>query len=207
MRFELEQLGSVNQLAPIQYTEQQKNYKQLSIRRNQLETERKVILNFIDDIERKKKKAFMNAYNRINESFSYFFEKLTGGGRGWLSLENPEAPFTCGLDIFVQFPGKVSRLVAGASGGEKSVVAVAFIFSIQRLSPTSFYIFDEVDAHLDPYNAERLADLLKEQSQKSQFIVITLRDVVTDRAEILYGVYTQNGISKIVSTKMLEVLA
>ena len=175
-------------------------------RRNQLEKERKVILDFIEDIERKKKEAFMKAYDQINESFSYFFEKLTGGGRGWLSLENPEAPFTGGLDIFVQFPGKVSRLVAGASGGEKSVVAVAFIFSIQSLSPTSFYIFDEVDAHLDPYNAERLADLLKEQSRKSQFIVITLRDVVIDRAEKLYGVYIQTGFSKIVSTKMMKVM-
>jgi chromosome segregation protein len=68
-------------------------------------------------------------------------------------------------------------------------------------------VFDEIDAHLDPYNAERLADLLKEQSSNSQFIVITLRDVVIDRAEKLFGVYIQRGISKIVSTKMEEVLA
>lgn len=207
MRFEFTQLGSVNQLAPTHYDEQQRNYKQLSVRRNQLEGERRTILEFIDEIERKKRTVFSDAYDRVNESFSHFFQRLTGGGRGWLSLEKPEDPFSGGLDIFVQFPGKASRLIASASGGEKSVVAVAFIFAIQSLSPAAFYVFDEIDAHLDPYNAERLADLLKEQSSNSQFIVITLRDVVIDRAEKLFGVYIQRGISKIVSTKMEEVLA
>jgi chromosome segregation protein len=207
MRFEFDQLGSVNQLAPPHYDEQQRNYKQLSVRRNQLEGERKAILVFIDEVEQKKRAVFSDAYDRVNESFSLFFERLTGGGQGWLSLENPENPFTGGIDIFVQFPGKASRLIASASGGEKSVVAVAFIFAIQSLSPAAFYVFDEIDAHLDPYNAERLADLLKEQSSNSQFIVITLRDVVIDRAEKLFGVYIQRGISQIVSTKMEEVLA
>jgi chromosome segregation protein len=196
MGFEFEQLGSVNQLAPAHYDEQQSNYKQL-----------RAILVFIEEIERKKRAVFSEAYDRVNESFSLFFERLTGGGRGWLNLENPENPFSGGLDIFVQFPGKGSRLIASASGGEKSVVAVAFIFAIQSLSPAAFYVFDEIDAHLDPYNAERLADLLKEQSSNSQFIVITLRDVVIDRAEKLFGVYIQSGISQIVSTKMEEVLA
>ncbi len=207
MRFELEQLGSVNQLAPDQYNEQQKNYKQLSIRRNQLERERRVILEFIDEVERKKREVFIDAYLHVNESFTVFFEKLTGGGKGRLSLEKPEDPFSGGLDIFVQFPGKSSRLIAGASGGEKSVVAVAFVFAIQSLSPASFYMFDEVDAHLDPYNAERLADLLKDQSGNSQFIVVTLRDVVIDRAEKLFGVYIQNGLSHVVSTRMEEAVA
>jgi chromosome segregation protein len=207
MRFELEQLGSVNQLAPDQYNEQQKNYKQLSVRRNQLERERRAILEFIDEVERKKREAFIEAYMRVNESFTVFFEKLTGGGKGRLSLEKAEDPFAGGLDIFVQFPGKASRLIAGASGGEKSVVAVAFVFAIQSLSPASFYMFDEVDAHLDPYNAERLADLLKEQSVNSQFIVVTLRDVVIDRAEKLFGVYIQNGLSHVISTRMEEAVA
>jgi len=207
MRFELAQLGSVNQLAPTHYDEQQRNYKQLSVRRNQLESERRAILAFIDEIERKKRAVFVDAYDRVNASFALFFERLTGGGRGELRLEKPEDPFTGGLDIFVQFPGKASRLVASASGGEKSVVAVAFILAIQSLSPAAFYVFDEIDAHLDPFNAERLADLLKEQSANSQFIVITLRDVVIDRAEKLFGVYIQHGISQTVSTKMEEAIS
>jgi len=207
MRFEFQQLGSINQLAPDQYHEQQQKYKQLSIRRNQLEQERKSILDFMDEIERRKREAFLEAYTQVNTNFSYFFEKLTGGGNGWLSLQNPEEPFAGGLDIFVQFPGKAARLVASASGGEKSVVAVVFIFAIQHLSPASIYLFDEIDAHLDHHNAERLADLLREQAADSQFIVITLRDVILDRAEKLFGVYIQNGLSRVVSTKLPELVA
>jgi chromosome segregation protein len=206
MNFELEQLGSINQLAPQQYSEQQKNYKELSVRRNQLESERKTILEFIGEVERQKTNAFMETYNKVNKSFSFFFGELTDGGKGFLSLEKPEDPFLGGLDIFVQFPGKALRLISGASGGEKSVVAVAFIFAIQSLSPASFYVLDEIDAHLDPYYAERLADLLKKQARNSQFIIVTLRDVLIDRAEKLFGLYVQNGISKLISTKMVEVM-
>jgi chromosome segregation protein len=207
LRLEIEQLGSINQLAISQYDEQQKNFKELSIRRTQLELERGAIINFMEEIENKKKETFMQAFNSINNSFSKLFSKLTGGGDGYLSLQNPEDPFSGGVDIFVRFPGKGSRLIAGASGGEKSIAAVAFIFAIQSLSPAPFYILDEIDAHLDPYNTERLADLLKEQAAFSQFIVITLRDVVMERADRLFGVYIQDGISKIVALKVAEAAA
>jgi len=205
LQFELEKLGSVNQLAITQYSEQQINYKHLSSRLYQLEAEKKSIVDFMEEIEREKKEVFVEAYNEIKESFVEFFSKLTGGGVGYLSQQNQEDPFAAGIDIFVQFPGKNSRLIASASGGEKSVTAVSFIFAIQSMSPAPFYLLDEIDAHLDVYNSERLADLLKQQSATSQLIAITLRDVIMDRADWLFGVYIQNGISKIVSTKIEEV--
>jgi chromosome segregation protein len=201
---ELDRLSSVNQLAVEQYREQQSRYKRLSVKRNQLATERRSILAFIDEVEQTKRSAFTQSLHSINENFKAFFAKLTGGGRGHLTLQNPERPFEGGVDLFLQFPGKASRMIAGASGGEKSVAAVSFVFAIQRESPTPFYIFDEIDAHLDPYNAERLADLTKEQSQDSQFVVITLRDVLLDRADRIKGVYVQNGLSRIVSFKVAE---
>jgi chromosome segregation protein len=204
MRVEVERLGSVNQLAISQYQEQKDNYKQLSLRQNELEQEKEAILKFIEEIERRKKEAFMSAFNSVNENFRTFFAQLTGGGEGHLHLQNLEDPFTGGIDIFVQFPGKASRLVAGASGGEKSVTAVAFILAIQSLAPAPFYVFDEIDAHLDPPNSERLADLLRKQAKESQFIVMTLRDVMMNRAEKLFGVYIQNGLSHIVSMKIAE---
>ncbi len=204
MRFELEHLGSVNQLAISQYVEQKDNYKQLSIRQNELEKERRSIVEFMEEIERKKRETFVQAFKNINENFAEFFSKITGGGEGYLSLQNFEDPFAGGIDIFAQFPGKASRLIAGASGGEKSVAAVSFIFAVQSLFPAPFYVFDEIDAHLDPYNAGRLADLLKERSVNSQLIVITLRDVIMDRSDRLFGVYIQDGISRIVSAKIAE---
>lgn len=204
MRLESERIGSVNQLAISQYEDQKDSYKQLSIRQNELEKEKKSIIDFMEEIERRKRETFMQAFKSITESFAKFFSRLTGGGEGYLSLQNSEDPFAGGVDIFAQFPGKATRLIAGASGGEKSVTAVAFILAIQNLSPAPFYMFDEVDAHLDPYNSERLADLLKEQSASSQFIVLTLRDVIMDRAERLLGVYIQNGVSRVVSTRIAE---
>jgi len=203
----LERLGSVNQLAMAQYEEQKDNYKQLSIRQNDLEKEKGSIIRFMEEIERKKRETFMNAFRNINKNFTKFFSKLTGGGEGYLSLKNINDPFASGVDIFAQFPGKASRLIAGTSGGERSVTAVSFIFAVQSLFPASFYIFDEIDAHLDPYNAERVADLLKEQSSNVQLIVFTLRDVVMDRADRLFGMYIQDGLSRIVSTKIVEAIA
>jgi len=180
------------------------NYKKLSIRRNEIEGERRAIIQFMEEIERQKRDAFQLAYNRINEDFTNVFSKLTGGGRGWLELKNPENPFSGGLDLFVQFQGKSPRLITGASGGEKSVAAVSFIFAIQNMFPAPFYVFDEIAIHLDHYNAEKLADLLKEQSTNSQFIVITLRDVLIDRSDRIFGVYSNNGLSNMVSVNLLE---
>lgn len=205
MNFELERIGSVNQLALTQYNKQQVKYKQLSLNRNQLEKERKSIVDFMQDIERQKKETFITAFNNINEAFTTYFFKLTEGGEGYLNLQKPENPFSGGIDIFVRFPGKATRLISGSSGGEKSVAAVIFIFAIQKLFPAPFYVFDEIDAHLDSYNSEKLADLLKEQSINSQFICITLRDVFMDRADKLYGVYLQNGISRVISPRLMEV--
>jgi chromosome segregation protein len=201
---EMDRLSSVNQLAVEQYREQQSRYKRLSVKRHQLAAERRSILDFIDEIEQTKRSAFTQSLHSINENFQTFFEKLTGGGRGRLSLQNPDRPFEGGVDLYLQFPGKASRMIAGASGGEKSVAAVSFIFAIQRESPAPFYIFDEIDAHLDPHNAERLADLTKEQSRDSQFVVITLRDVLMDRADRILGVYVQNSLSRIASFKVAE---
>ncbi len=206
-RFELERLGSVNQLAVAQYNEQQESFKQLSVRRNQLEAERRAIVDFMEEIERKKKDAFMQAFNGIDQHFMRLFSKLTGSGNGQLSLQNQEDPFAGGIDIFVQFPGKGSRLIAGASGGEKSLTAVAFVLAIQSLSPAPFYIFDEIDAHLDPAYTEKLADLLKEQAVYSQFVVISLRDVLMERADRLLGVFIQEGASRIVTTRIAEAVA
>ena len=204
MQFELERIGAVNQLALSHYAEQISRYKELSLRLNELEREKQAIVRFMDEVERKKRNVFMEAFEKINQNLQEYFSKLTGGGNVTLKLENMDDPFSGGADMIVQFPNKPSIVVSGASGGERSVAAVAFIFAIQQLFPAPFYIFDEIDAHLDPYNSEKLADLLKEQSTNSQFICMTLRDVFMDRADKLYGVYVQNGISRVISPRLME---
>jgi chromosome segregation protein len=201
MRFEQELIGAVNQLALAHYDEQISRYRELSVRLNELEREKQAIVQFMDEIEAKKRKVFMDAFDKINASLKGYFSKLTGGGEATLKLENPEEPFSGGIDMLVQFPNKPSIVVSGASGGERSVAAVSFIFSLKEFTPASFYILDEVDAHLDAFHTTKLAEVLLEEASKIQFIVISLRPEMVNKAQKVYGVYERNGISSVITAK------
>ncbi|MCJ7761849.1 chromosome segregation protein SMC, partial [Candidatus Bathyarchaeota archaeon] len=204
MQFELERIGAVNQLALSHYAEQNSRYRELSLRLNELEREKQAIVQFMDEIEGKKRKVFMDAFGKINLNLQKYFAKLTGGGEATLKLENPDDPFYGGIDMLVQFPNKPSIVVSGASGGERSVASVSFIFALNEFTPTSFYILDEIDAHLDAFHVSKLADVFLEESEKSQFIVITLKPEVVNRAQRVYGVYERNGVSNVIAVKFLE---
>jgi len=205
LKLEFERIEGVNQLALSHYAEQIARYKELSLRLNELEREKQAIIKFMEEIESKKRKVFLEAFERINQNLQKYFSKLTGGGFATLKLENPEDPFVGGIEMIVQFPNKPSIVVSGASGGERSVAAVAFLFAIKEFTPAAFYIMDEVDAHLDAFHVSKLADLLLEESEKAQFIVITLKPEMVNKAQKVYGVYGRNGISQVVSARFLEV--
>jgi chromosome segregation protein len=204
MRFELERIGAVNQLALSHFAEQTSRYRELSLRLNELEREKQAIVQFMDEIENKKRKVFMDAFEKINLNLGKYFSKLTGGGGSSLQLENPDECFSGGIDMLVQFPNKPSIVVSGASGGERSVAAVSFIFALKEFTPVSFYVLDEIDAHLDAFHVSRLAELLLEESEKIQFIVITLKAEMVNKAQRVYGVYERNGVSSVVTAKFLE---
>jgi len=201
MQFELERIGAVNQLALSHYDDQISRYRELSVRLNELEREKQAIVAFMDEIEAKKRKVFMSAFDKINNSLKGYFDKLTGGGTALLKIENPEEPFAGGIDMIVQFPNKPAIVVSGASGGERSCSAVAFIFSLREFSPATFYILDEADAHLDAFHTTKLAELLRDEATKTQFIVISLRPEMVNKAQKVYGVYERNGISNVVTAK------
>jgi chromosome segregation protein len=204
MQFELERIGAVNQLALSHYAEQISRYKELSLRMNELEREKQAIVQFMDEIENKKRRVFREAFEKININIEKYFSKLTGGGISTLKLENVEEPFAGGIEMLVQFLRKPSIVVSGASGGERSVAAVAFLFALQEFTPASFYILDEIDAHLDAFHVAKLAELLLEESEKTQFIVITLKPEMVNKAQKVYGVYERNGVSNVIPAKFLE---
>ena len=159
---------------------------------------------FVDELISEKQEHFMTAYNQICENFSAIFSKLTGGGDGRLELQRPEDPFNGGVDLYIQFPGKPMRLASGASGGERSVAAIAYLLAIQRFLKAPFYLFDEIDAHLDDLNTSRLAEVLKENAVDSQFLMISLKDVMVHNADRIYGVFAQNGRSRVLALPMKE---
>ena len=204
LKKELTSIGGVNELAVSQYEEVKNNYKQLASRIYELEKEKLSILKFMNELDKQKLDAFMKAFNQVSQSFNEIFSTVTGG-TGRLFLEKPETPFDAGADVRLQFPGKTEMTIGAASGGEKSVGTVCFILSLQSIHPMPFYMLDEIDAHLDVLNSQHLADLLKRKSQGSQFIIVSLKDVTITRADTVYGVFIQDGVSQVINLPMQEV--
>ncbi|MEM2872187.1 MAG: chromosome segregation SMC family protein [Candidatus Caldarchaeum sp.] len=202
---EAKEVAVVNQLAVMQYDSIISNYKLRSSRINELEMERKRILEFIESINREEVEAFNKALERVSESFNFYFNQLTGG-EGYLRLENPQDPLNSGVEMVVRFVGKQPRSTSSVSGGEKSVSAVALILALQDLTPAQFYIFDEIDAHLDVVYVKNLVSLMKKMSSKKQIIIITLKDIIAEQADALYGVYMVNEASQVVKTRLSEVV-
>lgn len=206
LKKELGSIGGVNELAAKQYEEVKENYKHLASRIYDLEKEKLSIVQFMNELDRQKLGTFMRAFNQVSQSFNEIFSTVTGG-LGRLFLEKPENPFEAGADIRLQSPGKIEMAIGSASGGEKSVGTVCFILALQAIHPMPFYIMDEIDAHLDVVNSQRLADLLKSKSKGSQFIIVSLKDVTIARGDSVYGVFIQEGVSQVVSLPMQEARA
>jgi len=202
VRQEKNSLGAVNQLALDHYGEYMNNYKSQSTRINELEEEKAGILKFIEQVEKDKTAYFMVAFNEVCENFNHLFSRVTGGGDGRLELQKPEDPFSGGVDLYLQFPGKPMRLGSGTSGGERSVAAIAYLLAIQSFLKAPFYLFDEIDAHLDDINTSRLAEVLKDNSNEAQFLMVSLKDIMVHKADRIYGVFAQGGRSRVLALPM-----
>jgi chromosome segregation protein len=196
-------IGSVNRSADKQYAEMYVNYKSLSVRHNELEAERNSIIKFIESVESEKRKVFMSAFDRVGAEFKTIFEKLTGGV-GILELENPDEVFGGGIILRADF-GNGLRESSQHSGGQRAVTGVSMILAMQAVQQHPFYLFDEIDAALDAVNSNSLARFLKEKSSEAQIIAITLRDVFVAESDMTYGVYSAEGMSRVVHYKPAEV--
>lgn len=187
----------INLRADEAYVQVMEGYRGMSSRRNQLESERNSIVSFIEQIVKEKKDMFMEAYNKVDTDISTTFSRLTGG-TARLELENTDDVFAGGVMLLAAFPGKVARESTALSGGEKTITATVFLLALQSLKPSPFYLMDEVDAHLDAQNTERLSKVLTERSQNSQIIMVTLKDSTVAKASLIYGVYPRQGVSQVV---------
>jgi chromosome segregation protein len=191
----------INLRADEAYVQVVSGYRVMSIRRNQLESERNSIVYFIEQIVKEKEKVFMEAFQKVDSDIRTTFEKMTGG-LAWLEIENSEDIFSSGVMLLVRFPGKtVPRESTTLSGGEKTIAATVFLLALQSLKPSPFYLMDEVDAHLDAENTDRLSKVLFERSKNSQIIMVTLKDSTVAKATLIYGIYPREGASQVVKYK------
>ena len=192
--------SSLNAGAPSQFTEIAYGYRTSSTKKNLLEQERNKIVGFIESVEKDKRQTFLNAFDTVDKEVRDAFSKMTGGN-AWLELENEDDIFASGLNYIIQFPNKPKRESTSISGGEKSLAAIVFVLALQRLNPSPFYLFDEVDAALDAPNAEKLSNIIKERSEGSQFLMVSLKDSVVEKAKLIYGVFPKAGVSNVVKYK------
>jgi len=195
----MRELEPVNMKAVEQFREVEEKYSSLKETHEKLERERQVILNFMQEIEKRKREAFLSVFKELSENFGKIFSELSPGGEAKLVLECEEDPFKGGVEVVARPAGKEVLRAESMSGGEKSLTALAFILAVQRLRPSSLYVFDEIDAHLDDEKVPRVARLLKKYAENSQVIVVTLKDPIMSVADRLFGVTMEGGVSRVVS--------
>lgn len=191
-------LEPVNMKALEEYSQADERQKDLQLNIDTLLSESEQITQKINGFDELKKRTFMEAFDAINTNFQDIFAELSHG-HGRLELENPESPFTGGLIIRAQPRDKKMQRIEALSGGEKSLTALSFVFAFQRYAPAPFYAFDEVDMMLDGSNAERLARMVKRQSDSAQFVVVSLRRPMIENADHAIGVSLRaDGYSRVV---------
>ncbi|WP_425530570.1 chromosome segregation protein SMC [Wohlfahrtiimonas chitiniclastica] len=158
----------------------------------------------IHKIDQETRERFMSTFNAVNQDFSKLFPRLFGGGEAYLELKGEDA-LSSGVNIIARPPGKKPGTIHLLSGGEKALTAAALVFAIFNLNPAPFCILDEVDAPLDEANVRRLGALLKEMSDRVQFIFITHNKTTMSVAESLIGVtMSEPGVSRLVSVDLAE---
>lgn len=187
----------INLRADETYLEIIDGYQGMSNKKNQLEEERKSIVKFIEETGKEKELVFTNALKKVDDDIRKTFSDITSGN-AWLELEDPENIFSGGILLMVQFPNKQSRESTALSGGEKTMAGIVFLLALQSLKPSPFYLMDEVDAHLDAQNTERLSKILLLRSGNNQIIMVTLKDSTVAKSDLIFGVYPKNGISQVV---------
>ena len=169
------------------YEAVQNREKELKEKIETLTRERQEIINRMNGYEQLKKEAFLTTYNNINTNFKELYHKLSEG-EGTLILQNESNPFVDGLTIEAQPRDKKKQRLAGLSGGEKSVAALALVFAIQQYMPAPFYALDEVDQNLDSLNIDKLANMIQTQAHGPQFIVVSHRKPMIEVSDRSIGV-------------------
>ncbi len=199
----IERMGEINLNAIEEYNTLETRYTFLTGQKTDLESALTQLDEAIAKINRTSKKRFREVFDLVNAKFQEIFPRCFKGGHGRLVLTDEENLLESGIEIIAQPPGKKNTTVEVLSGGEKAMTAVALIFAIFLIKPSPFCLLDEVDAPLDEANVGRYNDLVKEMTDRSQFIIITHNKRTMQVADTLYGVTMEEpGISKLVSVNL-----
>lgn len=203
LKQQIKNLGPVNLLAYSEFEEEKQRLEFLTKQRDDLLNSEKDLVTAIEEINTNAKALFMETFHKIRENFINIFRTLFNpGDEADLKLEEDVDPLESKIEIIAKPKGKRPTNIEMLSGGEKTLTAIALLFSIYLVKPSPFCILDEIDAPLDDANVDRFTKILKDFSNNTQFIVITHNKRTMESADILYGVTMQEeGVSKLVGVK------
>jgi len=208
LKNEIKSYGNINPNAAIEYNKIKKRFDFLAAQKDDLLESKKNLEKLIKDINKRISDYFYKKFDEIKKCFKNYFKILFPLGNGEMQLEkgnggNGYTDDEIGVDLKVDIGNNKFVSLSLLSGGEKSLVSMAFLFSIYSINPSPFYVFDEVDAALDDVNIGRFLTLVQKFSEKQQIIIITHQKRTMEVADTIYGVTMQpSGISKIISEKI-----
>ncbi len=208
IKHSIKKLGSINVGAIEEYKEVSERYEFLKEQIDDIEKSKQELGKIIDDLTVSMSEKFLTQFNKINNEFKVCFADFFGGGNGEIVLEQPDNCLESPIEIKIQPPGKSVQNINLFSGGEKSLAAMALLFSVLKVTPSPFCIYDEVEAALDDVNVERFAKYMRKMTSDTQFISITHRRGTMEEADVLYGVTMQEkGVSKLLELQSAELAA
>ena len=204
-RADVEKLGQVNLAAIDELKEQSERKEYLDRQFADVTSALATLEEAMHKIDKETRTRFEDTFNRINDGLKAKFPKLFGGGHAYLELVGDDV-LSAGVAVMARPPGKRNSSIHQLSGGEKALTAVALVFSIFLIKPSPFCILDEVDAPLDEANVDRYNEIVREMTDRSQFIVITHNKRTMEAADNLYGVTMQEpGVSKLVNVNLAKI--
>lgn len=202
LRGKIERLGNVNLDAIDEQASLEERHTFLANQVQDLNESKTQLQQLIHRLNKQSREKFVETFEQIRINFQQIFRKLFGGGKADIVLEDADDVLEAGIEVIAKPPGKETRSISLLSGGEKSMTALALLFSVFRSKPSPFCFLDEVDAALDEANTERFTMLLREFQKESQFIVITHTKRTMSIADVLFGVTMQmQGVSKKISVR------
>jgi chromosome segregation protein len=203
LRSEMRNLGQVN-LGSIEECERLKAREDfLRNQQDDLLKAKDDLLEVIRELDEAAQVAFMETFEKVAIEFDEIFKRLFQGGTTQLCLTNPDDPLNSGVDVIVTPPGKRQQNLLLLSGGERAMTALALLFALLRVKPSPFCVMDEIDAALDAANTDRFAEMVREFSDRSQFIIITHNPRTMEKTDVLHGITMQEpGVSKLISVEL-----
>jgi chromosome segregation protein len=201
----LAMLGKVNPLALEEFSALEERHHYLTEQLEDLKATRKDLLDIVREVDARVEQVFTEAYADVSAAFDQTFSRLFPGGEGRLVLTDPDDMLATGVEVEARPPGKKVKRLSLLSGGERSLVAVAFLVALFKARPSPFYILDEVEAALDDTNLGRLLEIYEELRESSQLLVITHQKRTMEVGDALYGVTMRgDGVSTVISQRLRE---